>query len=77
MPWQHVTPMSQRQEFVNLAMTEGANRARLCRRFGISRKTGYKWLARYLREGDLGLGDRSRRPRSSPGVTPPAWCCGW
>ena len=36
----------------------------LCHRFGISRKTGYKWLARFL-EG-CELGDRSRRPKSSP-----------
>jgi transposase InsO family protein len=53
-------------------MVDGANMAQLCRGFGISRKTGYKWLARYLGEGDPGLGDRSRRPRSSPWVTPPA-----
>lgn len=72
MPWKQVTLMSQRKEFVKLAMTEGANRARLCKRFGISRKTGYKWLARYWREGDPGLADRSRRPRSSPGMTPSA-----
>jgi len=63
--------MSQRKEFVKLALSEGANRARLCERFGVSRKTGYKWLARYQREGEPGLADRSRRPRSSPGVTPP------
>ena len=72
MPWQHVTPMSQRKEFVKLARIEGANRARLCARFGISRKTGYKWLARYRREGEPGLADRSRRPQNSPGETPPA-----
>ena len=47
MPWQHVTPMSQRKEFVSLAMVDGANMSRLCRRFEISRKTGYKWLARF------------------------------
>lgn len=70
MPWKQVTPMSQRKEFVDLARAEGTNMARLCRRFGVSRKTGYKWRARYHREGDPGLADRSRRPRSSPGVTP-------
>jgi len=63
--------MSQRKEFVKLALSEGANRARLCERFGVSRKTGYKWLVRYQREGEPGFADRSRRPRSSPGVTPP------
>lgn len=42
--------------------------AELCRRFGVSRKTGYKWLRRW-REGDVELADRSRRPRSSPSRT--------
>ena len=72
MPWQQVTLMSQRKEFVVLAMVDGANMAHLCQRFGISRKIGYKWLARYLKEGEAGLQDRSRRPRVSPGATPPA-----
>ncbi|MEW6387260.1 MAG: leucine zipper domain-containing protein [Thermodesulfobacteriota bacterium] len=72
MPWLQVTLMSQRKEFAQLAMVDGANMARLCRSFNISRKTGYKWLARYLREGEAGLRDRSRRPRASPWLTPPA-----
>ncbi len=72
MPWQCVTLMSQRKELVALALTDGVNMARLCRRFGISRKTGYQWLARYLAEGEAGLADRSRQPRRSPVVTPPA-----
>ena len=70
MPWLQVTLMSQRKEFVQLAMVDGANMARLCRGFNISRKTGYKWLARYLGEGEAGLRDCSRRPRGSPWVTP-------
>ena len=48
MPWQQVTLMSQREEFVKLAMVDGANLARLCQGFNISRKTGYKWLAPVL-----------------------------
>lgn len=55
-----------REEFVKLAMQDGANRRELCRRFGIAAKTGYKWLARYTAEGSSGLEDRSRRPRRSP-----------
>jgi len=69
MPWKQVTPMSQRKELVSLALTDGANMARLCRRFEISRKIGYKWLARYREEGEDGLADRSRRPHHSPGET--------
>jgi len=62
----------QREEFVRLALQEGSNRRELCRRFGISRKTGYKMLARFAAEGVAGLGDRSRRPHHSPGRTPAA-----
>ena len=64
MPWQEVSTMSLRREFVMLASVEGANRAELCRRFGISRKTGYKWLER-ARSGCL-LADATRRPANSP-----------
>jgi len=60
--------MDSRDEFVSLAAAEGANVAMLCRRFGISRKTGYKWLNRHKRGGPLS--DRSRRPSASPSRTP-------
>jgi transposase InsO family protein len=62
--------MSERREFVALASQDGANLAALCRRFEISRKTGYKWLQRYQSEGDDGLADQSRRPQASPARTP-------
>jgi transposase InsO family protein len=55
-----------RTEFVNLAIQEDANVAELCRRFKISRKTGYKWIGRYRQEAAAGLRDRARRPKSSP-----------
>ena len=38
----------------------------LCRRFGISPTTGYKWRDRFLKDGAEGLVEQSRRPRSSP-----------
>ena len=65
MPWRKMSVMDQRHEFVKLAMQEGANRSELCRRFGISRGTGYKWLARSA-GGDTVLADRSRRPHHTP-----------
>ena len=71
MPWRQVTPMSEKKEFIGLAVQEDANISRLCRYFQVSRKTAYKWLGRYWREGEAGLADRSRRPRHSPGQTPP------
>lgn len=43
----------------------------LCRRFGFSRKTGYKWLERYRVEGIEGLVDRSRAPLEHPQAVPP------
>lgn len=64
MPWQEVSTVSLRREFVGLASQEGANIRALCRRFGISPTTGYKWLARAA--AGEGLGDRPRRPASSP-----------
>jgi transposase InsO family protein len=62
--------MESRREFVMVATQEGTNIRALCRRFGISPKTGYKWLKRYAADGVAGLADRSRRPHTSPRRTP-------
>ena len=70
MPWKEVSAMDQRREFVRLALLEGSNRRELCRRFGISRQTGYECLKRYA-AGDSELADRSRRPLTSPQQSPP------
>ena len=66
MPWKGVaTVVDVRLSFVNRAL--GANAmAQLCRQYGISRKTGYKWLDRYRRSGSAALHDQSRRPHRSP-----------
>jgi transposase InsO family protein len=69
MPWREATAVSERYEFVTLAMADGANIAELCRRFGISRSKGYKWLGRFKACGRAGLLDRSRRPKASPKQT--------
>ena len=66
MSWK-ASAMSQRLEFVRLASVEGQEFKEACSRFGISRKTGYKWLKRFSTEGEAGLVDRSRRPKGSPG----------
>src|SRR5215218_2703534 len=71
MPWQEQTEMSLKREFVRLAEAPDANLSALCRRFGISRPTGYALLARYRAEGDAGLAPRSRTPRASPRRTDP------
>lgn len=69
MPWKAQDIMSTREEFVVLASRPDANRRELCRRFGISPQTGYKWLERYLSAGREALVDRSRRPVCSPART--------
>lgn len=70
MPWQEKDTMSLRREFVELAQQEGANIRALCRHFGISPKSGYKWLQRCAESvGSRVLTDRSRRPHTSPGRT--------
>jgi transposase InsO family protein len=66
MPLRELSIVDQREEFVKLALAPGANRRELCRRFGLSRSKGYKWLARYAAEGRSGLSDRVRRPHRSP-----------
>ena len=61
-----------RAEFVMLARQDGANVRGLCRRYGISAQTGYKWLGRLASDPEESFADRSRRPHSSPGRTPAA-----
>src|SRR5438105_2584293 len=61
MPWQECNLMDERLKFI-AGLLDGEKMAVLCRRFGISRKTGYKILDRYNSCGLEGLTDRSRRP---------------
>lgn len=66
MPWKEMCTMGIREEFVVRAMAPDANVAALCREYGVSRKTGYKWLERFRDGGLLALEDASRKPRHSP-----------
>lgn len=71
MPWEETGAMRERMEFVVMAKQGEMSVSELCRRFGVSRKTGYKWLERYRESGSLkGLEELSRRPHCSPGQTP-------
>lgn len=72
MPWQETSPVEQRHRFISdhrhglYTMTE------LCERYGVSRKTGYKWLARFEEGGRAALRDRSRAPQHCPHkIAPP------
>lgn len=51
MAWKKVLPMDERARFVLEAGEGDMNIAELCRRYGVSRKTGYKWIRRYRAEG--------------------------
>ena len=62
MPWKEWSVKAQREEFVQLMSQDGSNVARLCRRFGISRKTAYKWFRRASRKDPDWAQNRSRRP---------------
>ncbi len=70
MPWTEVSVMSQRLELVSLAQREGNNMRELCRRFGVSPSTGYKWLQRFSDGGAAAMVDQPRRPHHSPQRTP-------
>jgi transposase InsO family protein len=72
MPWTDTDPMTERHKFI-LAYNEGLfSMTELCARFGISRKSGYKWLDRYQEGGVDALRDRSRAPKHCPHRTPDA-----
>jgi transposase InsO family protein len=66
MPWLETVPMQQREQFVAAYQHGGYSMTELCARYGISRKTGYKWLARFAAGGRRGLADQSRAPRTCP-----------
>jgi transposase InsO family protein len=67
MPWPILNVNTIRREFVTKALLRGASFAALCREYGVSRKTGYKWQQRALADGLSRLAEHSRRPKSSPG----------
>jgi len=71
MPWLETSPMEERMDFVREYASGVFTMTELTAEYGISRKTGYKWLDRYDAEGVLGLQDRSRRPSASPQATDP------
>ena len=71
MPWRRWSVTRERAQFVIEAAQGLWSVSELCARYGISRKTGYYWMARYRRTGPAGLEDRSRRPHRSPQAIDP------
>jgi len=72
MPWQKESTMQLRYQFIQDVHRGAAPIAEFCRRYGISRKTGYKWLDRYAQLGPASLADRSHPPDACPHATAPA-----
>jgi putative transposase len=66
MGWMETCAVDERMRFVMMVERQEETFAAVCRRFGVSRRIGYKWLARYQAEGVEGLVDRSRAPLKHP-----------
>lgn len=66
MPWTETEPMKERMRFVADVERGLYSMTELCERYGISRRTGYKWLERYEADGPVGLKERSRPASLSP-----------
>lgn len=66
MVWTETCAMEERMRFVDAVVDNQESFAAVCRRFGVSRKSGYKWLERYEEAGIAGLKDRSRAPLHHP-----------
>lgn len=71
MPWRKVEPMDQRRQFVVDARRYAGSFRELCSRYDISRKTGYKWVARADAEGLDALAEHARRPQRCPHAIAP------
>jgi transposase InsO family protein len=66
MPWQETCAMTERMRLVAAVASGDETMAELCRRYGVSRKTGYKWVGRFRVAGVPGLVDQSRAPHARP-----------
>lgn len=69
MPWKERSHLDERMHFIT-RVKSGEKVTDLCKEFGISRKTAYKFMDRYSKHGPSGLHDVSRRPHHSPNQTP-------
>lgn len=70
MPWQEVKPMEQKILYIADWIRGAFSVSEFCESYGISRKTGYKWIDRFNLSGVDGLHDASRKPQLSPQKTP-------
>jgi transposase InsO family protein len=66
MPWKNTDAAKERVEFVAEALKDEESFATLCKNYGISRPTGYKWISRFEELGPSGLCELSREPHHCP-----------
>lgn len=66
MPWQGVCPVELRMRLVNALLADEDSMTALCEEYGVSHKTGYKWLNRFRAQRPAGLAERSRAPHVVP-----------
>lgn len=66
MPWKETCVMEERLKLILEWQAEEISVSELCRCYGVSRKTAYKWRSRYLSRGASGLSDLSRAPLHHP-----------
>ena len=71
MPWKQTDAMDQRMQFILDWKAARESKTELCRRYGIQRRIGYKWVQRYQRDGPAGLADCCRAPLHHPQQTKP------
>jgi len=69
MPWKETCIMQERNKLIDAWLSREFNISELSRRFGVSRKTIYKWLSRFEQEGRVGLEDVSRAPHTQANQT--------
>lgn len=66
MPWKETDAMKEKRSFIEAMLKQNRPFRELCREWGISEKTGYKWRSRFLEQGYAGLAEESRAPRDHP-----------
>ena len=66
MPWKETDAMKEKRAFIDAMLKQNQPFRELCREYGISEKTGYKWRNRFLEQGYAGLAEKSRAPREHP-----------
>ena len=66
MPWKETNAMKEKRSFIDAVLKQSKPFRELCREYGISEKTGYKWRKRFLEQGYAGLEEESRAPQKHP-----------